>query len=72
MKKKNFYIKANKKLQINITKLKGKNTYLIAENASLEAKVVKLKGLCYLNKSEQSINISGIDKIDTNSGNSDI
>ena len=50
LKRKKRLYKINEKLQVDITKLKGKNIYLIAENAYLVAKVIKLKSLYYLNK----------------------
>ena len=51
-KKEKVYTKANKKLQVDITELKDKNTYLITENTCLMAKLTKLKSLYYLNKSK--------------------
>ena len=64
--KEKVYTEANKKLQVDITKLEGKNSHLIAENTRLVAEVAKLKGLCYLNESEQGIGVSGVDGINTN------
>ena len=70
--KKNVYIEANKKLQVDITELEDKNSHLIAENAYLIAEVAKLRSLCYLNESEQGIGIGGIDGISTNSSTGDV
>ena len=69
-KKKKIYTEANKKLQVDITELEGKNIHLIFENACLVAEVTKIKDLCYLNESRQGI--GGVDRVGTNSSTDNI
>ena len=50
--------------------MKSNNTDLIAENVYLIAKVIKLKGLCYLNKLKEGV--SDVNKVYTYSDISNV